>query len=63
MGAPPLPSDPGILAGPSHDRPRSEGNGVALAVAIPVAPEIYPLVPVSDREGSALPGECRTAPL
>jgi hypothetical protein len=43
MAIPPLPSDAGVLAGPAHDLPGSDGDGVVLTVAIPVSLEMEPL--------------------
>ena len=40
MAIPPLPDDPGVLAGPAHDLPGAEADAVGLTVAIPVAPEM-----------------------
>jgi hypothetical protein len=51
------PDEPGVLTGPAHDLPSGSADAVDLPVAIPVAPEIDPLVPVSNRERSSLSGE------
>ena len=59
MATPPLPDDPGVLAGPAHDLPGADADAVALPVAVAVLPEVDPLVPVANREGSSLPGERR----
>ena len=62
MAIPTLPDDPGVLAGSAHDLPGSDGDPVVLPVAIPVAPEIDPLVSVSDREVPSLPVSVATPP-
>ena len=36
MATPPLPDDPGVLAGPAHDLPGADADAVVLTVAIPV---------------------------
>jgi len=61
MTKPPLADDSGVLASTAHDLPGPDADAVVLTVAIPVACEINPLVPASNREGPSLSGECRHA--
>ena len=55
MATPPLPDDPGVLAGPAHHLPGADANAVVLPVAVPVASDVDPLGPASDREGPCFP--------
>jgi hypothetical protein len=45
MAIPPLPDDPGVLAGSAHDLPGADADLVVVS-------DIDPLVPVANREGS-----------